>query len=72
MGFFKIDPVEEATIPCETCGTPTRMTGTKRCDGCWEVEHRLAAYLRTGPKARALVRKQLAESVRPKKARRPS
>lgn len=37
-----------ATIPCETCGAQTRMTGTKRCDGCWEVEHRLADYVRLG------------------------
>jgi len=35
-------------VPCETCGVPTDKTGTKRCDGCWEVEHRLAAYLRDG------------------------
>jgi hypothetical protein len=43
-------------VPCETCGIPTPMTGTKRCDGCWEVEHRLRDYLRTGgAKARAFV-----------------
>lgn len=33
---------------CETCGRPTDKTGTKRCDGCWEVEHRLDGYLRDG------------------------
>lgn len=44
------------TVPCETCGTLTTMTGTKRCDGCWEVEHQLADYLqRGGKKARAFV-----------------
>ncbi len=26
------------TVPCELCGTPTRMLGTKRCDPCREVE----------------------------------
>lgn len=36
------------TVPCETCGTPTHMTGTKRCDDCWEVERRLGEYLRRG------------------------
>jgi hypothetical protein len=34
-------------VPCETCGDPTHMTGTRRCDGCWEVEHRLGDYLKT-------------------------
>ena len=33
------------TVPCETCGTDTHMTGTKRCYVCWEVEHRLESYL---------------------------
>jgi hypothetical protein len=33
---------------CETCGCPTDKTGTRRCDGCWEVEHRIAGYLRDG------------------------
>jgi hypothetical protein len=23
-------------IPCTMCGDPTRMLGTKLCDGCWE------------------------------------
>ena len=34
-------------VPCETCGGPTHSTATKRCDGCWEVEHRLRDYLKT-------------------------
>jgi hypothetical protein len=46
---------ETEMCECETCGEPTRMTGTKRCDGCWEVEHRLARYLCLGPKAVAFV-----------------
>jgi rubrerythrin len=25
------------TVPCTTCGTPTRMLGTKLCDPCWEL-----------------------------------
>lgn len=37
-----------AFVPCETCGDPTDKTGTKRCDGCWEVEHRLDGYVRDG------------------------
>jgi hypothetical protein len=37
----------EPTIPCETCGVPTPMTGTKRCTNCWEVEQRLPEYLRS-------------------------
>lgn len=35
-------------VACGTCGRPTDKTGTKRCDGCWEVEHRLDGYLRDG------------------------
>jgi hypothetical protein len=33
----------EETCPCGLCGKPTRMTGTKRCDGCWELEMRVNA-----------------------------
>ncbi len=29
---------EPDTVPCEICGTPTPMTGTRRCDPCWEAE----------------------------------
>lgn len=25
------------------CGTPTTMTGTQRCDRCWELENRVQA-----------------------------
>ena len=28
-------------VPCGICGDPTRMTGTKRCDRCWELERRI-------------------------------
>lgn len=31
----------EETVPCGLCGTPTRMTGTKRCDRCFELEGRV-------------------------------
>lgn len=26
----------EATCACQECGQPTKMTGTRLCDGCWE------------------------------------
>jgi hypothetical protein len=29
---------------CETCGKPCDLPGAKACNGCWEVESRLAAY----------------------------
>lgn len=35
------DPASE--VPCGICGTPTTMTGTKRCDRCWELERRIQA-----------------------------
>ena len=28
-------------VPCGICGTPTPMTGTKRCDRCYELESRI-------------------------------
>lgn len=47
---------DEPTVPCGTCGAPTTSTGTERCNRCWEVERRLADYLRAGgEKARSLV-----------------
>lgn len=32
---------EPESVPCELCGTPTPMLGTKRCNGCWELERRI-------------------------------
>ena len=32
--YFDNDP----SVPCEICGVTTNMTGTKRCDPCWEAE----------------------------------
>ncbi len=29
-------------VPCGICGDPTPMTGTRRCDNCWEIERRVA------------------------------
>ena len=31
------------TVPCELCGEQTPMTGTRRCDRCWELERRIHA-----------------------------
>ncbi len=39
--------VEEETVPCETCGEPG-LTGTKRCNNCFEVETRLVSYFSRG------------------------
>ena len=45
---------------CETCERPTDKTWTKLCDGCLELEHRLASYLHDGGvKAAAFVRETL-------------
>jgi len=50
-------------VPCDVCELPTDKTATKRCDACWEVEHRLAAYLRVGGEgAREFVRRALDEA----------
>jgi hypothetical protein len=50
--------IERDTISCETCGQPTPMLGTKRCNNCWEVERRLGTYMRS-PKALDFIRKHL-------------
>lgn len=39
-------PSAEAVVPCQDCGTPTPMTGTKLCDGCWE--HRRHCCIHSG------------------------
>ena len=46
------------TVPCETCGTPTPFTGTRRCNNCWEVERRLPDYTKS-PKAWDFVRQHI-------------
>ena len=35
------------TVPCETCGTPTAQTATRRCNRCWTVEGHLPEYVKT-------------------------
>jgi len=58
----ELDRLGVAHTPCVTCGIPTEKTGTQRCDGCWEVEHRLGDYLRRGgEKAARAIRKALRE-----------
>jgi hypothetical protein len=49
---------ERETVPCMICGRPTPMTGTKLCDGCWEVTSRLETFFR-GANAWEAVRKYL-------------
>jgi hypothetical protein len=52
-------------VPCETCGCPTDKTSTERCDGCWEVEHRIGGDLREGgAKARDFLVGAIGEAVR--------
>jgi len=32
---------------CKTCGHPVNILHANRCNLCWEVEHRLQAYLKS-------------------------
>lgn len=32
---------KDEEIPCRLCTKPTRMLGTKLCNGCWELETRI-------------------------------
>ena len=50
--------IPSETIPCETCGTPTPFTGTRRCNNCWEVERRLPDYTKS-PKAWDFMRQHI-------------
>jgi hypothetical protein len=36
-----VGPLGMLVCPCELCDTPTQMTGTKRCNRCWELESRI-------------------------------
>lgn len=33
---------DHVLVPCGMCGDPTYMTGTKRCDPCWEAERQIS------------------------------
>lgn len=28
-------------VKCQHCGSPNGLKGTKMCDGCWELAHRV-------------------------------
>ena len=60
--FLKIPvkscPPKPTMIPCETCGTPTPFTGTRRCNNCWEVERRMPDYMKS-PKGWDFVRQYI-------------
>jgi hypothetical protein len=51
---------DRGEVPCGTCGevcghTLGRpITGTERCNRCWEVESRLESYVRGGGRSAAL------------------
>ena len=57
---------------CAVCGRPHPFPPSKnipmenvRCDGCWEVEHRLADYLKDGgEKARRFVVETLGSPIK--------
>jgi hypothetical protein len=42
------------TVPCTICSEPTRMTGTKLCDHCWNVNGGLRRFVRFAPGRRAI------------------
>lgn len=33
--------MSEKTCPCRFCGAPTPMLGTRQCNDCWEIWHRV-------------------------------
>jgi hypothetical protein len=49
------DRPDAELVACETCGRPCFKSKHPRCDGCWEVEHRLDGYLRDGGDAASVV-----------------
>jgi len=54
--------VTRECVPCQVCGIPTTMLGTKLCNGCWEVKSRLMSFLRC-PNAIQFVQTALIEAV---------
>jgi hypothetical protein len=63
----KLEPLSaERPYRYRTCKRPTPMGGTKRCDGCWEVESRLERYLIDGG---AVARKFVAAALDKSSAR---
>lgn len=40
-GQIGTDRFGRPLVPCGICGTPTAMSGTRRCDRCWELETRI-------------------------------
>ena len=40
-GQIGTDNFGQPLVPCGLCSKPTHMTGTRRCDGCWELESRI-------------------------------
>ena len=38
VSFLMNKSEEKDTVPCETCGAPTPMTSTKRCNDCYEEQ----------------------------------
>jgi hypothetical protein len=39
--------VFEDNVPCKICGDLKGLSGTKLCNGCWEVTARLDDFLKT-------------------------
>lgn len=56
-------PSDREVEPCGTCGEPTTMLGTKRCDLCWQVERLLGEYAKTA-RGRANLRRYGMEADR--------
>lgn len=52
------------TVPCSVCKEPTTATALKMCQGCWEVDSRLAGFL-MHEEGRRIVREALAEYSEP-------
>lgn len=40
-GQIGTDSFGQPLVPCGLCSRPTTMTGTRRCDRCWELETRI-------------------------------
>ena len=51
-GRIKMEQIE-----CKLCGKMTNMTGTKLCNGCWEVDSRLDIFFQNKKAVRHVLRK---------------
>lgn len=64
MGQLGSDPGDgDVWTPCSACSRPTRMTGTKLCDRCWELNRNRAGLPIDSARQLANIQKDAQEGI---------